>query len=83
MNYVNYVNVNDSVRHRNYLGASCTAVTAAATVAMHCHVFHELCEPVFMSSPAVEVDASLASLLTERSPVAPCLSQAEAREPNP
>ena len=81
--YVSYVNVNAPVRHRNYLGGSCTAVTAAATVAMHCHVFHELCEPVFMSSPAVEVDASLASLLTERSPVAPCLSQAEAREPNP
>ena len=91
---MNYVNVDDSVRHRNCLGASCTAVTAAATVAMHCHVFHELCEPVFMSSPAVEVDASLAFLLTERSPVAPCLSQgaqtsayrlsqAEAREPNP
>ena len=81
--YVSYVNVNAPVRHRNYLGGSCTAVTAAGTVAMHCHVFHDSCEPVFLSSPAAEVDASLAFLLTERSPVAPGLSQAEAREPNP
>ena len=77
-NYVNYVNVNDSVRHRNSLGASCTAVTAAATVAMHCHVFHELCEPVFLSSPAVEVDASLAFLLTN----VPLSRPACRREPN-